>query len=95
MSLTLSEVVVRLRSDVAHAVRAATQDVPDTAELDAVLRRFGIALKPQHPGSTDPDLDSYFMIASVPFEQAERIAAALRELETVESAYVQPLVSPA
>lgn len=91
------EIVVRLRSDAADAFlgRRGPGEVAGIAEVAAVLRRFKVELTPQHPGIADPDLASYFTITAASFAQAEAIAAALRELDVVEAAYVQPPPSPA
>jgi len=89
------EIVVRLRFEVAHRLHHAVGDATGAAELNAVLNRFGVELKPQHPGASDPALQSYFTISGVSSDQAEHIVSALRELEAVEAAYVQPPVSPA
>jgi hypothetical protein len=91
------EIVVRLRSDAADAFlgRPGAGAVAGTAEVAAVLSRFGVKLTPQHPGIADPDLASYFTITAASFAQAEAIAAALRKLDVVEAAYIQPPPSPA
>ena len=91
------EIVVRLRADAARAFLGwrGAGEVAGTAEVAAVLNRFGVKLMPQHPGIVDPDLASYFTITAASFAQAEAIAAALRELDVVEAAYVQPPPSPA
>ncbi len=95
MSPALTEIVVRLRVDVAGALHAGAADAPGIAGLAGVLKRFAVELKPQHPRATDAELKSYFSVPNVPIEEAERIASALRGIEAVEAAYVQPPVSPA
>lgn len=95
MPPALTAIVVSLRADVARAVYAGTQDSPSTVELNAALKRFGVALTPQHPDSGDAELQSYFIIPGVPLEQAELIANTLREFEAVQAAYIQPPMSPA
>jgi hypothetical protein len=91
------DIVVRLRPDIASLFHGdGDQAAVEVMEVTAVLRRFGVDLKPQHPGASDPELQSYFTISGVASAaEAERIAAALRKLEAVEAAYVQPLASPA
>ena len=66
---------------------------PVDPELSRMMRRFAIDLVPQHPGSTDADLASFFVIEGVPPEQADQIAASLRELGAVRAAYVKPVPS--
>ena len=91
------DIVVRLRPDIASLFHGdGDQAAVEVMEVTAVLRRFGVDLKPQHPGASDAELQSYFTISGVASAaEAERIAAALRKLEAVEAAYVQPLASPA
>jgi hypothetical protein len=89
------EIVVRLRADAARALLSGLQDAAGARELTAVLTKFGVELRAQHPGASDPGIQSYFTISGVSSAQAERIASALRELEVVETAYLQPPVSPA
>ena len=89
------EIVVRLRADAARDLLSGLQDAAGGRELKAVLTEFGVELKAQHPGASDPEIQSYFTISGASSAQAERIASALRELEVVETAYLQPPVSPA
>lgn len=74
-------VVVRLRD-------------PGAGELQAVLAGFGVGLEPLHPGASG-ELGSYFTIAGLSSTEADRLTARLRELATVEAAYIQPSASPA
>lgn len=90
----MTDVVVRLLADAAGAFRGGVQDASVT-ELETVLTRFGAELRPQHPGVSDPQLQSYFTISVESAQQADRIAAALRTLDAVDTAYVQPRPSPA
>lgn len=89
------EIVVRLRADAARDLLSGLRDAAGARELKAVLTKFGVELRSQNPGASDPEIQSYFTISGVSSAQAERIASALRELEVVETAYVQPPVSPA
>jgi len=91
------EIVVRLRPETARVFQGSTGagDVAGAAKVRAVLSRFGVDLKPQHPGVSNSELASYFTISAVSLAEAERIAAALRELDVVEAAYIQPPPSPA
>jgi hypothetical protein len=90
----MTEIVVRLRPETARAIQSGAQDDGRTRELKAVLSQFHVELKPQHPGTPDSQLQAYFTISGVPIAQAERIAAALRDVDTVEAAYVQPSATP-
>lgn len=90
----MTDIVVRLVADAARALRGGVQDASVT-ELETVLMRFGAELRQQHPGVSDPQLQSYFTLSVESAEQADRIAAALRELDAVDAAYVQPRPSSA
>jgi hypothetical protein len=90
----VTDIVVRLLADAAGALRGGVQDA-NVTELETVLTRFGAELRQQHPGIADPQLQSYFTISVESAEQADRIAAALRNLDAVDAAYIQPRPSPA
>jgi hypothetical protein len=90
----VTDVVVRLRADAAEALRRGAQDAGVT-ELKRLLTGFGSELRQQHPGVSDPQLQSYFNISVDSPDQADRIAAALRALDAVDAAYVQPPPTPA
>ena len=89
------EIIVRLHPESAGALHRDIQTAPEVRAVDRLLARFGFELKPHHPGTSDPELQCFFAITDVPPEKASRIVAALLELRAVESAYVQPPVSPA
>jgi hypothetical protein len=89
------EIVVRLRDEAARALRGSAPDAAAATELEALLAGFGVRLTPQHPGVSDSELQSYFTISGIPLNEAERLASALRRLEVVEAAYIQPPVTPA
>ena len=90
----MTEVVVRLRPEAARVFHGVARDAPGVGQLRAVLSRFEAELKPQHPRTSDPDLQSYFTVAGVPAARADSIAAALSQLDAVEAAYVQPTPTP-
>jgi hypothetical protein len=89
------EIVVRLRADAARDLLSGLRDAASARKLTAVLAKLGVELRSQHPGASDPEIQSYFTISGVSSAQAEHIASALRELDVVETAYLQPPVSPA
>lgn len=90
------DLIVRLRDDWAAAVQGgAGGDSTAAVELDAALGSFGVALRPLHPGISDPELATYFIISGLPLAQAERLMNRLHSLGGVEAAYIQPPASPA
>lgn len=88
------EVVVHLQPDIANAFRSGGDSVP-RGRIDAVLGRFGSKLTPMYPGSTDPDLATWFVAQDVAEDQARSLADALRALPGVLAAYPQPRPEPA
>jgi hypothetical protein len=89
------EVVMRLRKEIAAALRGGDMSAPGLSELNTLLARFRYQPIPQHPGTSDPDLQRYFTIPGVSPADADRLVAELLELEPVEAAYPQPPGSPA
>ncbi len=90
----MAEVVVRLRPETARVFHGKAADAPGARQLKATLSQLGAELQPQHPGTSDPELQSYFTISGLPTSQADRVSAQLRKLEGVEAAYVQPSPAP-
>jgi hypothetical protein len=88
------EVIVRLHSDAALAFRPGG-DAARRAGIEAILARSGAKLVPVHPGTTDPELGTWFVVPEVPEDQAAPLAAALRDLPGVAAAYPQPRPEPA
>jgi hypothetical protein len=89
----MTDVVVSLRPETARAFHGNVKD-PGAGRLNAILSQFHAELRPQHPGTSDPELQSYFTISGLSPAQADSITAALRALEVVRAAYVQPAPSP-
>lgn len=88
--------VVRFGPEAASALAGGTP--PESAGftgLASILADSGAQLRPQFPGVTDPELRSYYILTGVADEDAERVTAALRELDEVEYAYPQPTPFPA
>jgi hypothetical protein len=64
-------------------------------EAGALARAAGTKLAPQHPGTSDPELASWYVAELADPAAAERLAAALRDTRGVEAAYVKPGDEPA
>ena len=90
----MTDVVVRLRAEVARALSADTRDAGVIA-LRTLLTRLGAELRQQHPGVSDPQLRNWYTASVESQAKADQLAAGLRELEVVEAAYVQPPPRPA
>ncbi len=90
----MTEVVVRLRPETARVFHGKAPDAPGARQLKATLSQLGAELQPQHPGTSDSELQSYFTISGVSTTQADSVTAQLARLEGVQSAYVQPSPAP-
>ncbi len=89
-------VIVKLRRQQATVLQGAvTHEGANPADVESVARRFGAELRQQHPGISEPELASYYVVSSASPAQAEEMAAALQRLDSVDAAYVEPPVSPA
>lgn len=62
----------------------------EAAGLLARVAELGGTLRPQHPGVGDAALARWFVVDDVADADAERVAAAIRELPAVDGAYVKP-----
>jgi hypothetical protein len=60
-----------------------------------LARAAGTTLAPQHPGTRDPELASWYVAEVADPAGAERLAVALRGTPGVEAAYVKPGDEPA
>ena len=65
-----------------------------TRELLKTVADLGLEIRPQFPGQTHPLLVSFFLIDIPDKETAEEDLAQLRELESVEGAYLTPPAEP-
>jgi len=63
--------------------------------VEAVARRAGVELAPQHPGVDDPELARWFVAALADRAAAERLVAELLRAPGVEAAFFKPGAEPA
>ncbi len=89
------EIVVRLKPHAAEALQTQPPESAGLTGLASVVAESGAGLTPQFPGIADSELASYYTLTGVPDDDAERITAALRELDEVDAAYEQPSPFPA
>jgi hypothetical protein len=83
-------VTVQTQGNVARDLAKDQPRLPSTRKLRAVLAELGLDVEPLHPGTTDPELATHFVI-TVPDEQsAAEVSRRLRETGAVEAAYVKP-----
>ena len=65
-----------------------------TRELLKTAADLGLEIRPQFPGQTHPLLVSFFLVDIPDKETAEEVLTQLRELESVEAAYLTPPDEP-
>jgi hypothetical protein len=74
-----------------HRGLGAAPPLPSpAAELAEKAVALGLILEPVHPGTTDPQLSTYYTAEVPDRAAAERAAAELRQCRAVEAAYVKP-----
>lgn len=82
-------VIVRLT----RAPRGGFATVP--ASVAAFVKSNQLHIAPQFAGASDQELARYFVVTLPQDEHAEDVATAMGALEDVDTAYVQPVASPA
>jgi hypothetical protein len=80
--------VIQVTDEVAAELRAGAPHAAASA-LDAMARRMGVVLRPQHHADAGRELASYFQ-ADVPDAMAEQARTALSAQPGVLAAFVKP-----
>lgn len=89
-------VTVKLRADVAASIGLATptsdqRATPGPAEnVIALLTEHGADIAAMHPSTTDPELQTWFLVDVADATSATGLASSLVGVDGVEAAYVQP-----
>jgi len=83
-------VSIKLDSQTASELHGDAAATARSGSLVETARRHGAALQPMHPGTSDPELRTYFFAETGDAAKAETLATALRKHESVEGAYVKP-----
>jgi hypothetical protein len=98
------DIVVQLRSDMASMLARANSSVAESAPSNPALQpiaqtlaAFDADLVPQHPGTDDPQLQTWFVVpcGERDARACEALALALRRHDAVLSAYLKPDPTPA
>jgi hypothetical protein len=84
------DVIVRLSSEAAEALRHKPRLSGGLGEAAQKLESLGLTLEPLHSGAADQSLASWFRVPVGDPSTAEEIAQLLRGSSDVESAYVEP-----
>jgi hypothetical protein len=75
-----------------------TRSTPGAADpsppLADVVRPFGLAIEPLHPGTTDPLLSTFHQVNAPDLAQAQEVVERLRAHPLVDSAYIKPGAEP-
>jgi hypothetical protein len=83
------ELHVQVRPDVAQALSEG-QQTPEIQELEEVAAAFGVRLERVHPGTDDEALATYLAARVHDDATGEEAAAALRRVDAVVAANVEP-----
>jgi hypothetical protein len=73
-------------------VEITTKLVPGSqaSDLRGLVDESGTSFRPLHPGTSDPELASYFIVHVSDPAQAPRVLDRLRRHAAVAAAYVKP-----
>ena len=63
---------------------------PDVQSLMRLLHEAGLALRPMHPGVTDPELQVYFIVDAPETVDTQVAVERIRACPAVQAAYVKP-----
>ena len=84
------QVVIKISTDLGRTLRRRVPPTTEPLEPVGIVEALGVALKPMHPGTHEPDLMSYFTVDVADFESAQRVIDRLRQSKAVEAAYLTP-----
>ncbi len=83
-------VTLQLAADAAESLRSGGARGREQADLLEAVSRYQAVLRPQHPRVKDPRLATYFMVDVADADQARRFVEEVRQLASVEAAFVKP-----
>ena len=84
------QVVIQVSADEARALHQLGPPTPESEALLKVINTYDLTLQPIHPGTKDPNLQTYFMLEVQDPETAQEIVDRLQQLPGVEAAYIKP-----
>ena len=84
------QVVIQVSADVARALHQLRPPTKESEALQRTVEANGLTLKPIHPGTKDPNLQTYFMVEVQDPEKAQELVDRLQKLSGIEAAYVKP-----
>ena len=86
-------VTIRTSHDATQALRKATAS-PAVEELLRATQELGVAIRPMHPTTQDPELASFFRADEPDRQAAQIVINRLRGVRGVSAAYAKPMGSP-
>lgn len=87
------EIILKVRPDIALALRAPAPPTSAAAELVRTVEGLGGTLSPLHPEEADPLLAPFYRV-EVEEGTTQRALDALLASDGVDGAYVKPLDEP-
>jgi hypothetical protein len=88
------DVVVQLSPEAASVLQGGSSPTAETQEITAAMRNIGVYLRPLHPLSGDPVLDTYFWVRAPEETTARGVVEALQRCKAVKAAYIKPPEGP-
>jgi hypothetical protein len=85
------QVTVQVSRAAAVGLHRQVPATPESLGLEQLAAELGIRLRPQHPESHDPTLQTYFVAEIPDGPGGDRIIERLRGAPAVLGAYVKPL----
>ena len=84
------QVTVHLTPEIAREFKQGVTNSPAASDIVDATNRLGVTLRPLHPGSTDPALESIFIVNAKDGEHAKTVVSELQACPGIEAAYVKP-----
>jgi cell division protein FtsX len=84
------QVVIQVSEDVARPLHQLGPPTPDSEALLKLMKTFGLTLKPIHPDTKDPKLQTYFIVEVQDPQTAQELVDRLQQWPGIEAAYIKP-----
>lgn len=88
------QVIVKILPDTARALSQRGSLTPKSEEPLRMAEALGVTIAPMHPGTSEPDLITYFIVEVPDSETAQRVINRLRQSTEIEAAYLKPPDEP-
>jgi len=85
---------VKVSSAIAEKLHRRSLPEEDLTEIFDIERDFGIAIKPLHPNTKDPSLNTHFIIELLDETKAKEVIDRLLRTKFVDAAYIKPQDEP-